>query len=119
MNKNIEPKINSNINGDVKVLLITKTKAGTEGIDTVNTEAVFIYERATFNNALIEQAIARAVHYKSHYNLPKSQQKVFIYRLLIVKKSNEELINKINKNIIKHLSLIYKKYAENSKKKSL
>ena len=104
-------------NGDVKCLLITK--AGTEGVDTQNTEAVFIYEGATFNNALIEQAIARAVRYKSHYNLPKSQQKVFVYRLLIVKKSDEELINKINKNIIKNFSLINKKYAENSKKISL
>jgi superfamily II DNA/RNA helicase len=104
-------------NGDVKVLLITK--AGTEGIDTVNTEAVFIYEGATFNNALIEQAIARAVRYKSHYNLPKNQQKVFVYRLLIVKESDVDLINKINKNIIKNFSLINKKYAESSKKISL
>ena len=85
----------------MKCLLITK--AGTEGVDTQNTEAVFIYEGATFNNALIEQAIARAVRYKSHYNLPKSQQKVFIYRLLIVKKSDEELINKINKISLKTL----------------
>jgi hypothetical protein len=80
---------------------------------------VFIYEGATFNNALIEQAIARAVRYKSHYNLPKNQQKVFVYRLLIVKESDVDLINKINKNIIKNFSLINKKYAENSKKISL
>jgi hypothetical protein len=38
------------------------------------------------------------VRYKSHYNLPKEQQKVFIYRLLVVKKSDEDLINKINQN---------------------
>ena len=59
------------------------------------------------------------MRYKSHYNLPKNQQKVFVYRLLIVKESDVDLINKINKNIIKNFSLINKKYAENSKKISL
>jgi hypothetical protein len=98
----------------VKVLLITK--GGTEEVDTQNTEAVFIYEGATFNNALIEQAIARSVRYKSHYNLPKNQQKVFVYRLLIVKESDVFLINTINKNIIKNFSVINKRFMENSKK---
>ena len=108
---------NSYNNDDVRCLLITK--AGTEGIDTINTEAVFVYEGATFNNALIEQAVARAVCYKSHYTLPKSQQKVFIYRLLIVKETDVDLINKINKNIIKIFSVINKKFTEQSKKISL
>ncbi len=68
----------------MKCFLITKAR--TEGVDTQNTEAVCIYGGATFNNALIEQTIARTARYKSHYNLPKSQEKVFIYRLLIVQK---------------------------------
>ena len=107
---------NSYNNGEVNVLLITKS--GTEGIDTINTEAVFIYEQA-FNNSLVQQAIARACRYMSHYNLPKSQQKVFIYRLLTIKKTDADLINKINKNIIKNYSFINKKFMENSKQISL
>ncbi len=55
------------------------SKAGTEGIDTINTEAVFIYEGSQWNEPLVEQAIARAVRYKSHYHLPKNQQKVFFF----------------------------------------
>ncbi len=48
------------------------TKSGTEEIDTQTSEAVFIYEGATSKNALIEQAIARACRYKSHYFIPKN-----------------------------------------------
>ena len=68
---------------------------------------------------MVQQAIARACRYKSHYNLPKSQQKVFVYRLLTIKKTDTDLINKINKNIIKNYSVINKKFMENSKKISL
>ena len=49
-------------NADVQVLLISK--AGTEGIDTINTEAVFIYEGSQWNEPLVAQAIARAVQTK-------------------------------------------------------
>ena len=88
------------------MLLITK--AGTEGVDTVATEAVFIYEGSQWNEPLVEQAIARAVRYKSHYHLPKSQKKVWIHRLLIIKETDLDLINKINQNKIFDFSAIKK-----------
>jgi superfamily II DNA/RNA helicase len=100
--------------GEVKVLLITKS--GTEGIDTQNSEAVFVYEGATLNNALIEQAIARACRYKSHYNLPKNQQKLFVYRLLIVKETDVDLINKLTKILLK-ISVLLKKNLWNNQRK--
>jgi hypothetical protein len=71
---------------------------------------------ATFNNALIEQAIARACRYKSQYNLPKNQQKGFVYRLLIDKETDVDLINKIYKNIIKISVLSIKDLWNNQKK---
>lgn len=103
-------------NADVQVLLISK--AGTEGIDTINTEAVFIYEGSQWNEPLVEQAIARAVRYKSHYHLPKPQQKVFIYRLLVIKESDLDLINRINKNKIFNFGAINKNLVEQGKKLS-
>jgi superfamily II DNA or RNA helicase len=99
--------------GEVQVLLISK--AGTEGIDTINTEAVFIYEGSQWNEPLVEQAIARAVRYKSHYHLPKSQQKVWIYRLLIIKKSDEDLINKVNQHKIFNFGALNKNLVEQGK----
>ena len=54
---------------EVQVLLISK--AGTEGVDTIATEAIFIFEGSQWNEPLVEQAIARAVRYRSHYHLPK------------------------------------------------
>jgi len=65
---------------------------------------------------LVEQAIARAVRYRSHYHLPKEHQKVWIYRLLVIKQSDEDLINKINQNKIFNFGAINKKLVEDSKK---
>jgi hypothetical protein len=81
---------------NVKVLLITK--AGTEGVDTIATENIFIIE-SQWNEALTNQAIARAIRFKSHYHLPKNQQFVNVYRLLVCKKDDVDLINRINLSI--------------------
>ena len=97
----------------VKVLIITK--AGTEGIDTIATEAIFLYEGSSWNEALVEQAIARAIRYKSHFHLPKEQQIVYVYRLLIVKSNDLDTINKINSNQIYNFGLLLKKYKQISK----
>ncbi len=55
----------------VKVLIITK--AGTERIDTIALKAIFIYEGRSWNEALVEQGIARAIRYKSHFHSPKEE----------------------------------------------
>lgn len=95
-------------NKDVQVLIITK--AGTEGIDTIGTEGIFIYEGSSWNEPLVEQAIARAVRFKSHFHLPKNHQKVYVYRLLIVKPNDVETINKINNKEIYNFGALLKKY---------
>lgn len=107
-NQNKELSKNQYNKNDVDVLIITK--AGTEGIDTTGTEAIFIYEGSTWNEALVEQAIARAIRYKSHYHLPKEHQVVYVYRLLIIKPTDVETINKINNKTIYNFAMILKQY---------
>ena len=110
-NQNIKQKEeakNKYNSGEVDVLLITK--AGTEGIDTISTEAIFIYEGSSWNEPLVEQAVARAIRFKSHYHLPKEFQKVFVYRLLVIKEQDEEIINKVNDNDIYSFRIELKKY---------
>jgi len=110
-NQNIKQKEeakNKYNSGEVDVLLITK--AGTEGIDTISTEAIFIYEGSSWNEPLVEQAVARAIRFKSHYHLPKEQQKVYVYRLLVIKEQDEDIINKINNNNIYSFRIELKKY---------
>jgi superfamily II DNA or RNA helicase len=99
--------------GNVQVLLISK--AGTEGVDTVATESIFIFEGSQWNEALVEQATARAVRYRSHYHLPKEHQKVWVYRLLVIKKSDEELIKKMNQHKIFNFAAINKIFIQQSK----
>lgn len=103
--------------GEVDVLVITK--AGTEGIDTIATEAIFIYEGSSWNEPLVEQAIARAIRYKSHSHLPKSQQKVYVYRLLIIKPDDLEVINKINNKDIYNFGALLKQIKEKDKELKL
>jgi tRNA1(Val) A37 N6-methylase TrmN6 len=112
-NENIKQKEESKNkynSGEVNVLLITK--AGTEGIDTIGTEAIFIYEGSSWNEPLVEQAVARAIRFKSHYHLPKEFQKVYVYRLLIIKKIDEDIINKINNNEIYSYRTQLQKYKK-------
>ena len=64
----------------VNVLLISK--AGTEGVSTFGTRQIFICE-SQFNPASSEQAIARAIRFKSHMNLPENERHVQVYRLML------------------------------------
>jgi superfamily II DNA/RNA helicase len=72
-------------NGGVNVLFITK--AGGEGLDLKGTRNVILLEKS-WNKPQEEQIIGRAVRYKSHSDLPKDQQKVDVYHLLISKPAN-------------------------------
>jgi predicted RNA methylase len=106
--KQKEESKNKYNSGEVNILLITK--AGTEGIDTISTEAIFIYEGSSWNEPLVEQAVARAIRFKSHYHLPKEFQKVFVYRLIVIKNTDKEIIDKVNKNEIYSYRIELKKY---------
>lgn len=68
--------------GKVKALLITK--AAGEGLDLKGTNAIFILD-PPWNEATLEQAIGRAIRYKSHAALPKDQRYVEVYTMYSVK----------------------------------
>lgn len=63
------------------VLLISS--AGSESLDLKNTRQIHIME-PHWNEAKILQIIGRAVRYKSHFNLPKKEQNVSIYRWISI-----------------------------------
>ncbi len=77
--------------------------------NTIGTEAIFIYEGSSWNEELVEQAIARAIRFKSHFHLPKNHRVVYVYRLLIVNPNDVDAIIKINKNEIFNSGSLLKK----------
>jgi len=109
-----------NNDDEYNVLLISK--AGTEGVDTKNTRNVFIVE-PIWNEASAEQAIARAVRFRSHISLPEKERYVDVYRLIICKNNETDLnfINKINTALKKnqlnklHFSSILSKINEDKR----
>ena len=73
----------SRYNSDkVKVMFITK--AGGEGLDLKGTRYVIMLEKS-WNRPNEEQVIGRAVRFRSHSHLPKDEQKVDVYHLIITK----------------------------------
>ena len=94
--------------GKINVLLITK--AAGEGIDLKETNAMFILD-PPWNESGLEQAIGRAIRYKSHINLPKEEQYVDVFKLYNIKPINREFEHKSADMIIK--GIIDKKTREN------
>ena len=76
-------------NSKIQVLIITK--AAGEGIDLKRVRNVVILE-PTWNPAGLEQIIGRAVRFRSHEGLPKSEQNVNVYLMV----STEPGINKVD-----------------------
>lgn len=68
--------------GRVRVLLISR--AGGQGLDLRGTREVFLLEQP-WKEAESEQAIARAVRFRSHAHLPPDQRVVLVRRLLLQK----------------------------------
>lgn len=66
----------------VKVMFITK--AGGEGLDLKGTRYVILLEKS-WNRPNEEQIIGRAVRFRSHAHLPKDEQSVDVYHLIITK----------------------------------
>ena len=87
--------------GSVNILLISK--AGGEGLDLKETKFVVILE-PSWNESTLSQVIGRAVRYESHINLPKKDQVVYVYRLHMIKPSEEDILDKLaNLNVISKL----------------
>lgn len=82
----------NNSESGVNVLIISK--AGTEGVDTKNTQQFFLFE-PQWNEATAEQAIARAVRFKSHISLPPKERFVNVYRLIVHLPNDNKLIKKL------------------------
>lgn len=108
-NGTINPKENG-----LKVLIISD--AGTEGIDTKNTEGLFIME-PLWNEARTDQAIARAIRFKSHQALNNNLRMVYVYRYVVTSKDQEdELIKKINDAKIDEVLQSYNEFKEMKKR---
>ena len=90
----VDPSQQKYINDKIRVLVITK--AGAEGVDTINTQNIVLMD-AQWNDALSEQIIARAIRYKSHHGLPKEQRYVNVYRTVYLRESNKEIFEQMAK----------------------
>ena len=74
---------------DNKVSVILVSSSGSEGLDLKNTRSVLILE-PNWNNEKLNQVIGRAVRYRSHEFLNKSDQTVDIYNLILKKPENNK-----------------------------
>lgn len=109
--------INKYNNGKIQVLLITK--AGGQGLDLKGTRNVILLE-SQWNDTGEAQVIGRAVRYKSHSHLPKDQQHVDIYHLILKKDQNptidygiresaDEILHELKQKKTKELEKFLKK----------
>ena len=104
-----EQDLNSYKNNIYRVLIITK--AGSEGVDTVKTNNIFLIE-PNWNEAIVEQIIARAIRFQSHVGLPKNKRFVNVYRLLLCFKSDKPLIDKLFHPEFKEWGLVADKFKK-------
>ena len=72
-------------NNSIDAMVITS--AGSEGLDLKGTRNVIILD-PVWNPAGINQIIGRAIRFKSHEGLPKSERKVHIYKMIMVTRVN-------------------------------
>ena len=100
------------INDKYRILIITK--AGAEGVDTINTNNIILID-SQWNDALSEQIIARAIRYKSHFGLPIDQRYVKVYRTLLMKQSNKQIFDKINSSSFNDWIGFHKQISDQTK----
>ena len=74
--------VNNFNNNKFNVLILTR--AGTEGLDLKGVRNVIVLD-PTWNDSGLEQLVGRAIRYKSHWHLPKDQQNVNVYFMLLKK----------------------------------
>lgn len=91
LQRNKNKELFNDIKSGVNVLIISR--AGTEGVSTRNCRQFFMYE-AQWNEATTEQATARAIRFKSHFELPENQRFVNVYKLCIVLTDDDRKILK-------------------------
>ena len=99
----IDPLQRKYVNDNYRVMIITR--AGAEGVDTQNCNNIILLD-TQWNDAITEQIIARAIRYKSHYQLPIEDRYVNVYRLFLCDERDKKIVDTLfnedgmsNKNI--------------------
>jgi SNF2 family DNA or RNA helicase len=80
--KAVKKKMVADFN-DKKIDVMLITASGSEGLDLKRTRQMHVME-PHWNQSRLDQAIGRAIRYKSHDNLPKENQHVDVYHWLSV-----------------------------------
>jgi 16S rRNA G966 N2-methylase RsmD len=76
-----------------RVLIITR--AGSEGVNLKRTRGIFIVD-GQWNDALFEQIVARAIRFKSHFDLPLKEQYVDVYKLFVCYENEKKILDGLN-----------------------
>ena len=90
------------LNSTKNIMLITR--AGAEGVDTINCQNMIIYD-SQWNDALTEQIVARAIRFKSHHGLPPKERYVNVYRILYCFENDKKIVNDIQKGNVDFIKL--------------
>lgn len=98
--------------GKTKIILISSS--GGEGISLKGTRNIIIME-PHWNDAKIEQIIGRGIRYKSHAHLLPQDRNVTVYKLILEKPDQEDLVG--GDNIPSADDILYK--LSKSKKKEI
>ena len=61
--------------------IIILTKAGSEGVNLIETRGIFLID-GVWNDAASNQIIARAVRFRSHATLPVEDRKVYEFIII-------------------------------------
>jgi superfamily II DNA or RNA helicase len=89
--KNIRANIVKEINEDKGPKILFITKAGGEGLDLKGIRQVILMEKG-WNKSSEEQVIGRAVRFRSHIHLLKSEQNVTVYHIILVRPLDKAII---------------------------
>jgi len=85
---------------DNKISVLFISSAGAEGLDLKNTRYIIILE-PHWNNEKIKQVVGRGARFRSHIFLPKSEQKVDVYNLILKKpKYNKDAMVSVDEFLI-------------------
>lgn len=93
---------NKYINNEYRILLITR--AGAEGVDTINCQNIVLYD-SQWNDALSEQIIARAIRFKSHIGLPLKERYVNVIKPVYCFDTDKNLVENIQKGKIDYVKV--------------
>jgi predicted RNA methylase len=110
-----EIRENKYINNDYRVLIISK--AGAEGVSTVNTQNIMLLD-SQWNDSTSEQIIARAIRFKSHIALSDKDNYVNVFRIILVKPSDKPIVDKILSPAFKDYGFVLNGYKESRSDKN-